>query len=297
MAYPTLALHLLISAPGDVPLEDMAAMRKTISQWNLNLGRHVGLTVLPVSWTEHAVAEFGERPQAILNHQIVQEADLAVALFHDRLGTPTGEAESGTAEEIKVLVEAGKSVAVLVNSTPRPPLNGRALDERQRLNAYLTELRKSALVFEYGTEGVLVGHLNNFLSRATAKFQQSVEASKDEKPEGPDPSEGVWPRAEVRESVKTDSKGRLKTQRHWSLVLHNTSRGPASDVDFAFENLPESAFFRVHREDGPLGTIPPGQEARFPLLLAMGSPDAVDCVVTWTDATGNVRETRATVRT
>lgn len=297
MAYPTLALHLLISAPGDVPLEDMAVIRRTISQWNLNLGRVVGLTVLPVSWTEHAVAEFGERPQAILNHQIVEEADLAVVLFHDRLGTPTGEAESGTAEEIKVLVETGKSVAVLVNSAPRVPLKGGALDERQRLDAYLEELRKTALVFEYAHGGDLVGHLNNFLSRATAQFQQSVEASKDEEPDGLDPSEGVWPRAEVRESVNTDSKGHLKTQRHWSLVLHNTSRGPAFDVDFDFKNLPENALFRVHREDGPLGTIPPGQEARFPLLLAMGSTDAVDCVVTWTSAAGNTRETRATVRT
>ncbi|WP_129656341.1 hypothetical protein [Rothia halotolerans] len=297
MAYPTLALHLLISAPGDVPLEDMAVIRKTISQWNLNLGRVVGLTVLPVSWTEHAVAEFGDRPQAILNDQIVEEADFAVALFYDRLGTPTGEADSGTAEEIKVLVEAGKSVAVLVNASARPPLGGSALEERKRLTEYLTDLRKTALVFEYANEGDLISHLNNFLSRATAQFQQSVEASKDEEPAGPDPSEGVWPRAEVRESVKTDNKGRVKTQRHWSLVLHNTSRGPASDVDFQFLDLPENAMFRVHREEGPLGTIPPGQEARFPLLLAMGSPDAVDCLVTWTDTAGNTRETRATVRT
>ncbi|MEV6228022.1 hypothetical protein AB0L88_09150 [Saccharopolyspora shandongensis] len=54
-------------------------------------------------------------------------------------------------------------------------------------------------------------------------------------------------------------------------MLYNTSRGPA----FAFEDLPDDAFFRVVREGGPLGTIPPGQEARFPLLLAVGSPDAV----------------------
>lgn len=297
MAYPTLALHLLISAPGDVHVQDMATIRKTISQWNLNLGRVVGLTVLPVSWTEHAIAEFGGRPQAILNDQIVEEADFAVALFYDRLGTPTGEADSGTAEEIKVLVEAGKSVAVLVNASARPPLGGSALEERKRLTEYLTDLRKTALVFEYANEGDLISHLNNFLSRATAQFQRSVEASKDEEPAGPDPSEGVWPRAEVRESVKTDNKGRLKTQRHWSLVLHNTSRGPASDVDFQFLDLPENAMFHVRREEGPLGTIPPGQEARFPLLLAMGSPDAVDCVVTWTDASGNARETRATVRT
>ncbi|MEU5849431.1 hypothetical protein [Saccharopolyspora shandongensis] len=296
MAYATLALRLLVSAPGDVPVEDLTVIRKTISQWNLTLGRVVGLTVLPVSWTEHAAAEFGERPQAILNEQIVDEADLAVALFYDRLGTPTGEAESGTAEEIKILVEAGKSVAVLVNSAPRAPLDGPALEERRRLTEYLGELRKNALVLEYTHTGDLMGHLNNFLSRATGQFQQAVEGSKDEAPQGPDVSEGVWPRAEVRESVRTDSKGRIKIDRKWSLVLHNTSRGPASDVDFAFENLPDDAFFRVVRQDGQLGTIPPGQEARFPLLLAMGSLDAVDCVVTWTDATGNVQTTRATVR-
>jgi len=295
MAYSTLALHLLISAPGDVPFDEMATVRKTISQWNLNLGRVVGLTVLPVSWTEHAVAEFGERPQAILNHQIVEEADLAIALFYDRLGTPTGAAESGTAEEINVLVAAGKSVAVLASATPRAPLRGEALQERQRLDAYLDELRRVALVFEYANAADLVGHLNNFLSRETAKFQQSVEASK-EKPEGPDPFQGVWPRAEVRESVETDGQGRVRTRRQWSLVLHNTSRGPASDVDFTFEDLPDNAFFRVLREDGPLGTIPPGQEAQFPLVLAWGSPNAVDCVVTWTDAVGDRHDTRATVR-
>lgn len=97
--------------------------------------------------------------------------------------------------------------------------------------------------------------------------------------------------------VKTDSKGRVKTQRRWSLVLHNTSRGPASDVNFSFEGLPDGAYFDVRREEGPRGTIPPGQEARFPILLAMGSPDAVECVVTWTDSSGTARETRATVRT
>lgn len=297
MAHPTLALHLLISAPGDVPDEDMGIVRKTISQWNVSFGRAVSLTVLPISWTEHAVAEFGDRPQAILNHQIVEEADLALALFCDRLGTPTDTDESGTAEEIRVLAEAAKPVAVLVNAAPRAPLNRPALAERQRLTDYLAELRQTALVFEYTDAGVLVGHLNNFLARATAKFQQSVELSKYEEPEAASTSEGVWPRAEVRESVRTDSRGRIGTQRNWSVVLHNTSRGPASDVDFRFENVPEDTLFRVLREDGPLGTIPPGQVARFPLLLAMGSPNAVDCVVTWTDASGRARETRATVRT
>lgn len=296
MAYTTLALHLLISAPSDVPRRDMEVIRRTISQWNVNFGRVVGLTVLPISWTEHAVAEFGERPQALLNEQVVDDADLAVALFCDRLGTPTGEAESGTAEEIKVLADAGKPVAVLVNTAPRAPLSGPGLEERKRLTTYLSDLRQTALVLEYAVAEDLVGHLNNFLSRATAQFQGAIEESKAYTPLGSDPSEGVWPRAEVHESVRTDSQGRVRTDRKWSLVLHNTSRGPAHDVNYVFVNLADDAFFRVLREDGPLGTIPPDGEARFPLLVSMGSPSAVDCVVTWTDSAGRTRETRATVR-
>lgn len=97
--------------------------------WNLNLGRLAGLTVLPVSWPEHAFPSSANGP---CPSSTVEKADLAVALFHDRLGTPTGEAESRTAEEIKVLVDARKSVAVLVNAGPRTPLSGRALNERQR---------------------------------------------------------------------------------------------------------------------------------------------------------------------
>lgn len=297
MAYNTRVLHLLISAPADVPIGDMAVIRRTISQWNLAMGRVVGLTVLPVSWTEHAVPEFGERPQAILNHQIVEEADFAVALFYDRLGTPTGEADSGTAEEIKLLVDSGKPVAVLVNSRQRSPLSGSELEERLRLDAYLNDLRRTALVFSYEQDAELVGHLNNFLSRATAQFQSPVEDSKVAEPEDPAPSEGVWPRVEAHKSYTTDSKGRLKSKRNWSFVLHNKSSGPAADVDFDFPDLPEGAFFRVSRKGGPLGVIPPGGEVEFPLFLAWGSPDMVDCVVTWTDVGGNRRETQATVHT
>ncbi|MCH4249576.1 MAG: hypothetical protein LKF88_01685 [Microbacteriaceae bacterium] len=78
-------------------------------------------------------------------------------LSHDRLGTPTGEAGSGTAEEITILVDAGKPVAVLVNSTPRPLLSGAVLNERLRLDAYLDELRESAPALGYGNDGLLSG--------------------------------------------------------------------------------------------------------------------------------------------
>ncbi|GFZ78083.1 hypothetical protein GCM10011359_02810 [Nesterenkonia alkaliphila] len=80
-------------------------------------------------------------------------------------------------------------------------------------------------------------------------------------------------------------------------MLHNTSRGPASSVDFAFEDVPEHAFFRVARKDGLLGTIPAETGGAAPTALSDASADVVECVVTWRDARDKVRETRATVRT
>lgn len=66
-----------------------------------------------------------------------------------------------------------------------------------------------------------------------------------------------------------DRQGRVNTnQRHWLLVLHYSSCGPASGVDFEFLDLPKNALFRESRGEGPLGTIPDGQES--PILAAAG---------------------------
>ena len=77
-------LKLLISTPSDVLPQHLSEIRKVISQWNINSGESVGLVILPVLWTEHAVAEFGDRPQALLNTQIVKDADLGIAIFRDK---------------------------------------------------------------------------------------------------------------------------------------------------------------------------------------------------------------------
>jgi nucleoside 2-deoxyribosyltransferase len=63
-------------------------------------------------WESHGRPLQGERAQAILNRQIIAEADLVIALFSARLGTPTVATESGSAEEIQFCLERGKPVAV-----------------------------------------------------------------------------------------------------------------------------------------------------------------------------------------
>ena len=57
--------------------------------------------LLPVGWETHATPAMGDRPQAIINKQILAGCDLLVAVFWTRLGSPTGAAASGTVEEIE----------------------------------------------------------------------------------------------------------------------------------------------------------------------------------------------------
>jgi hypothetical protein len=103
----------LISAPGDVPDADIQTVTRTINRWNVTYGSAFGAVVLPLHWELHSAAEHGVRPQASLNTQLVDEADIVIAIFWNRLGTATGEAESGTVEEIEEARKRGVYVGIL----------------------------------------------------------------------------------------------------------------------------------------------------------------------------------------
>ncbi|WP_353622123.1 hypothetical protein [Halocella sp. SP3-1] len=59
-------------------------------------------------WETSAFPESGKRPQALLNKQIVNDSDAAIAIFWTRFGTPTEEYDSGTEEEIEKMLKSDK---------------------------------------------------------------------------------------------------------------------------------------------------------------------------------------------
>jgi hypothetical protein len=73
-----------------------------------------------VRWELDATPELGDRPQAILNRQLVDECDVVVAIFWSRVGTPTGIADSGTVEEITCALEAKKPVLLYFSRRDLP---------------------------------------------------------------------------------------------------------------------------------------------------------------------------------
>jgi hypothetical protein len=65
-----------------------------------------------VRWETHSYPATGERPQGIINRQIVDSGHLLIGIFGNRVGTPTGEAQSGTIEEIEQFRKTGRYVAL-----------------------------------------------------------------------------------------------------------------------------------------------------------------------------------------
>lgn len=52
-------------------------------------------------WSTDSSPDMGERAQAVINRQIVDESEILVAVLWSRFGTPSGMAQSGTEEEIR----------------------------------------------------------------------------------------------------------------------------------------------------------------------------------------------------
>lgn len=89
-----------MASPSDCA-QERKIITEVITYWNAVNSLDRATIVEPVLWETHSRPALGDRPQEIINEQIVDHCDLLIGAFWTRLGTPTGKAESGTAEEIE----------------------------------------------------------------------------------------------------------------------------------------------------------------------------------------------------
>lgn len=145
-------------------------IRDLVYQWNDTHSPLSGVVLLPVMWETHAVPQMGDRPQGIINKQIVANTDLLVGVFWTRLGTHTGRAESGTVEEIEEFRRQGKPVLLYFSSAPVVP-DSIDMEQYQKLKEYKESLRDQGLMWEYSevdefrsqVDRHLVGTVNRFI--------------------------------------------------------------------------------------------------------------------------------------
>ena len=284
MAYQATTLQLLISCPGDIEQEDLAAVRKAITRWNVLHGESMEHVVVPVHWSDHASAEFGAPPQQIINDQLVSSVDVGVALFWGRLGTPTATAASGTAEEIVVLHDAGKPVSVL-RCTKLLPARGDHT-ERARLDEYIrNEIQPRGLVADYDSAAALEQQVDTILTRLVRRYERDNGSLT--------PSAGQRGGARIVASTRRE-KGLRQTKRgpkettKYKLVLENTGGTAARHITWEFENLDDdhAPLPRVGHHDSNNGSLPvlsAGGNTEETIHAAMGHAGRFLCRLRWLD--------------
>lgn len=167
--------RILIASPSDC-VQERRALPEVIYGWNATHSLPLGAILEPVLWETHAIPDLSERPQGIINKQLVQHCDILIGTFWTRLGTSTGKAESGTAEEIEQFRANGKRVLLYFSSAPVVP---QSLDAQQyaALMAYKEKLGAEGLYFEYedigGLRQLLQSHLASVLSEMHPKAHAS----------------------------------------------------------------------------------------------------------------------------
>jgi len=167
MTRQAVVYRVLVASPSDV-IKERQAVVEVIQSWNAVNSKQYGVMLEAVLWETHSTPEMGNRPQEIINKQIVRESDILVGVFWTHIGTQTGEAASGTIEEINEFEKEGKPVLLYFSSAPVVP---ESIDQEQygKLIKFKEECKGKGLINQYESVGVfrenLLRHLTSTIDR------------------------------------------------------------------------------------------------------------------------------------
>jgi hypothetical protein len=143
--------EVLIASPSDVVAERDIVSECT-REWS-SAQAASGVQLRPVRWELDAIPALGDRAQAVINHQLVDDADILIGLFKARIGTPTGISASGTIEEIDRFVAAGKPVMLYFSTGPIP--HNHDQEQFGLLRDYKNQIASRGIYAEFADEGEL----------------------------------------------------------------------------------------------------------------------------------------------
>jgi len=178
MVRTAIVLNVLIASPSDVG-QERNVVTDAIYAWNAAHYQTTGTMLHAVRWETHSYPASGDRPQAILNKQIVESGDILIGIFGYKLGTPTGTAQSGTIEEIEEFRRAGKYVALYFSKADVPRSADR--DQLKALEDYQRERQTDTLYGTFGTAEELrllvTQHLPKIIAEVSAGLESPVSAT------------------------------------------------------------------------------------------------------------------------
>jgi len=111
MSFQANVLKVMIASPEEVA-EERKVVTGAIYRWNDANAAARRLVLLPIKWEVQNNPPLGVPAQAIINRQLLDGADIVIGIFGPRTGTPPNGSTTGTVEDIKKHVAAGKTAKV-----------------------------------------------------------------------------------------------------------------------------------------------------------------------------------------
>ena len=245
-------IEVFISTPSDTD-EEVEAIKASLLALNTSRGKRDGVVVLPHHWKTDAVPRMSaEGAQGVINKQLLDKADVVVALFDSRLGQATEDAVSGTADEIKRSTEAGKHVHTWFSEEP---IERHRADPKEL--ARLAKYRK-----ELGGQGLLGVYVSP--DDLAYKVRTAIEHDIDEMGLGS---------AQVKEPRTEHAMPRLSRAGN-VLYVRNYSTDVTAE-QFTID-VHENTYVWVHKDedDGPFDLLPVA-DYEWPLMVAAGGDKLV----------------------
>ncbi|MEY8750222.1 hypothetical protein [Alkalicoccobacillus gibsonii] len=180
MPRATTTYSVLLSCPSDVN-EEQSIIKECIEQFNEQFGEHHSINLKYKHWSKDSYPKQGDRPQAILNEQIVHDSDLAVAIFWTKFGSPTGEFDSSTEEEIDILVNSDKQVFLYFSKKPITPddIDG---EQYQKVKDYKDRNSGKGIYSEFSStedlRKIFYIHLTKYFMREVFEVDRVIENKK-----------------------------------------------------------------------------------------------------------------------
>lgn len=280
MPFAAEAVLVLIASPGDAALE-RAAIADELNRWNAARSEREHVVVIPWLYERHAIPLMGDHPQSIINSQAADRADVVVAVFDARLGTATGAAVSGTAEEIDRALTAGKAVHVYFSTedVPRDRLDPAQL---AALAEFRQRLAEGGLLGEYSGPEDVAAQVRSAIEFDIARLGWGTGG----RASGASPQVGAILRAKHvsnREPRGTDKRGKVlyRTTENRLIVRNESPTTTAELLRIEVHGVDGSDV--EARFDGPTEPfdLPPVSERSW-LLIPMGPQDA-EVHFTWTE--------------
>ena len=228
-------VKLAFCAPEDVS-EELKVAREIVDEWNVNHGEHHALFVKLTNWKTDARPALG-RSQEVINHDIIDDADILIGIFWTRFGSPTGMAESGTEEEIRRAIKLGKKVMVYFSN--RPTSFAVLAEQIAKIEQFKQEFKDQGLYWQYGSLETFTADLRRHLAKYLNEWPCRLAPKRQTKTAKEIPTPG----AENISQVMTNSPGAIQAK-HVTIRTASRKKPPIQPTDSIGANSEMRAYIQ-----------------------------------------------------